>query len=230
MVRSARFYSHLPLTGLASLVFFLSAPQGIAATFVSNLANSVADTNIVGDFNTSLANGGIYARLAQKFTAGASTVLGSATLLMAAGGTNTDQFRVDIYSNNAGNPGTPLAQLSGPGNPAAGENTWTGTVPVTSGTSYWIVTSVTAFPNPNSAVGQKKFWSYTDSLSETGDSGWSIADQLKFSSNNGLSWDLFDGSAQMLSLGSVDVAPEPTRAALFMIGLAGMVMRRRRAA
>ena len=215
---------------LASVALLLNQPQAGAATLVSNLDNTSVGSNIVGDFSTVLANGGAYARLAQKFTAGVSAVIGSATLFLDTGGTNTDQFRVDIYSDNAGNPGASLAQLSGPGNPALGQNTWTGSVPVTGGSSYWVVTSVTAFPLPQSAVGQKKFWSYTDDLSQTGDAGWSIADDLKYSLNSGISWDTFSDSSQMLSIsGIASAAPEPGRALLLMIGLTGAGLRRRRA-
>jgi hypothetical protein len=215
---------------LASVALLLSQPQAGAATLVSNLNNTSVGSNIVGDIGAIFANGGIYGRIAQKFTAGVSAVIGSATLFLDTGGTNTDQLRVDIYSDNAGNPGTSLAQLTGPGNPAAGQNTWTGTVPVTGGSSYWVVTSVTSFPLPQSAAGQKKFWSYTDDLSQTGDAGWSIADDQLYSFNNGISWTSFSDSSQMLSIsGDVSAAPEPGRSALLMIGLAGAALRRRRA-
>lgn len=130
-----------------------------------------------------------------------------------------NNFVVSLNSDNNGSPGSALATFSNTAFPLLGIVTVApgGTVNLTSGSTYWVVLSAAAsptaggwYPNDQNLVGN---WaqSFTDQ------SGW-------FQQNNALT-PAFDVNGNVTTAGNV---PEPSAIALTALGVAGLLLRRRR--
>jgi hypothetical protein len=132
---------------------------------------------------------------------------------------------VEIYSDGGvSGPGVLLAALIGPSNPnSPGNYAYEPTIPLAldASTLYYIVASVPQSGGDNSGY----YWIGTDDGSETGDSGWSIANESWFSTNDGASWTQngFPSAAKF----SVSVVPEPSSVLLLGTGVCGLLLRRR---
>ena len=213
MILSSRLL--IPVLGMA-FALQLGATKAFAVVLASNLSAS-SDAYLEIGFNTFTSTN---THLAQKFTVGSSAILGQATLQMGSG--NAHLFYVDIFSDAAGKPGTSLARLAGPFSPTAGANTYTGSVPLSSGTNYWVVASTSPIHN------ELETWSVTTTTTETAQSGWSLADTYAYSINGGSTWDEGGASMQVSLEGSLVAAPEPSRSLLTLAALGCLALRRRR--
>jgi len=115
---------------------------------------------------------------AQKFTAGSTSTLSSVDIPISYGTLTAISFRSDV-----GLPGTTLSTWSTlTSTPAATPytQTFTGSLNVTSGTSYWIVF--------HSSAAVTLYWS--GATSQSGSSGWSVPSPRSgaYSQNSGVTW------------------------------------------
>jgi hypothetical protein len=127
---------------------------------------------------------------AQKFTAGSNSTLTSIEVSVAYGSLSA----VSIRADNSNLPGTVLSTwTTNSTSPATTPNvqTFTGSVSVTSGSSYWITFHTSA----STGI----YW--TSSTSQSGSSGWSVpaGGTGAYSSNSGTTWAI-DTVAQSFSL------------------------------
>jgi hypothetical protein len=127
---------------------------------------------------------------AQKFTAGSNSTLTSIEVSVAYGSLSA----VSIRADNSNLPGTVLSTwTTNSTSPATTPNvqTFTGSVSVTSGSSYWITFHTSA----STGI----YW--TSSTSQSGSSGWSVpaGGTGAYSSNSGTTWAI-DMVAQSFSL------------------------------
>jgi hypothetical protein len=206
---------------LASALLLVSIPTlSHGAILVSNVGETENFSNFV-QRQTSPFTSNVW--LAQRFVAGTSTTIGSVALKFSTGGTITGGFRVSLYSNSGSVPGTSLAAFSGTFDPAANSTEeFTGSLAVTAGTSYWVVVNII------SPLTGEEYLSATNSTTETGVSGWSIADNIYSSFNGGSIWDPVGSGAQLISISDLTVVPEPSRAFLAFTGFFILALRRRR--
>ncbi|MCF7688951.1 MAG: PEP-CTERM sorting domain-containing protein [Cephaloticoccus sp.] len=118
---------------------------------------------------------------ANSFTTGSEQVTLSSVTLALHSGTTATGFSLQLYSDNAGNPGSSLETLAGTSSPTGGGNfTYTSSgTSLLNGTTYWLVTS--------STVGNVRPYG-TASHSETGEPGWLIGDTFYYTNNSGATW------------------------------------------
>lgn len=215
----------LALIAVCLILAITLAPQAQAATVVSNLGNTSDGSLAVNNLTGPLGFAGVDA--ANSFTTGAAATLESVTLSLS--GFGVVDFKVALYLDSAGLPGTSLVTLTGNSNPSSlGLYTYTGTYALAASTTYWVVASV---PH-DVAVNHLANWYSTTNPSETGQPGWSIGDgsaQRHWSSGVPEAW---AGSDRALQFSAETMSvPEPGRATLLFGSVClATVLRRRRVA
>jgi hypothetical protein len=199
--------SRLAASGFAVLFCALltSRPAAAAVTVYDNLGNG----------NNGFFGIGPNAWFAERFKSDATNLkITDVTIRLAA--TTPGPYSLDLYSDVAGVPGAPLANLF-TGNTANGDVHYSTSALTAPGTTYWIVASV-----PTGAV-INSGWGTTSTLSGTGTGFFSL---VAMSANQGASWTTRGDVAQQMRI-LADV-PEPATAALVGIAAALSTLARRR--
>jgi hypothetical protein len=198
--------SRLAACGFAVLFCALltSRPAAAAITVYDNLANG---------------NNGFFgiapnAWLAERFKSDA-TNLKITDVTIRLGTQTPGPYSLDLYSDVAGVPGVPLANLF-TGTSANGDVHYSTNALTAPGTTYWIVASA-----PTGAV-INTGWGTTSTLSGTGTGFFSL---VASSANQGASWTTRGDVAQQMRI-LADV-PEPATAALVGIAALSILARRR---
>ena len=195
----------------------------IVATMLVGQAASAAPVVLYDSITANTADGSNSADatnwLANEFkTDSVAYDLTSVVLKLAS--TPLGTIEVDLYSNNSnGNvPGSVIGGFSNPGSLAAGDLTFTPSIPqqLLPNTSYWVVLK-------NSGR-----WNYTNGSA----TGPGASQRWADGSNSGAIWNASNGGPYMMTVNATPVAvPEPSTWAMGLAGLAfaGVkVLRRRR--
>lgn len=164
---------------------------------------------------------------AQAFTtpsSGPGWVLDSLTLTLREAGDAPGDLTVGLYSDTSGTPGTLLVALTGP-NPTGGALQQLSYTP---GSSFTLAPNSTYFAVLTATTSPGNFyeWQLMSSTGETGESGWSIADGSR-SNPSGAIW--VDHSPLAIGVNAT-VVPEPSTAAMTLLGLIGTMLASRRRA
>lgn len=221
---------------LLPLCFYaITQTRGDGAVTVSNLGNSASGNWVVG--NGVSGSPQDFPR-ANSFTTGAGPgwTLNSLTLSLEEFFTVSGSITVEVFSDNAGAPGTSITVFSGP-DPvglAAADYTYTpdSTLSLSALTTYWVVAS-----GPfEGALPDSYAWSRTADTSEsTADPGWSIGDDTleATSGNSNVTWDNWTPvSVNQPVRFSVDATavPEPSSIGFCALGVVSLLLGRRRKA
>lgn len=202
-----------------SCIAALTATQGArAAVTVSNL-----DEPAINDDGWAVF---LNEWVGMSFTVGTASAywnLDSVDLRAWRGGLGGD-FNVALHSDAGGEPGAQIVVFNGP-DPVLAPATYSyspvSATTLAAGVTYWITSS---------SIAGNYAWVNTDPLStaDTGVDGWSIGDDVAFSTDQGGSWLVVADEPSMMAI-SATAIPEP--AATLNAGLAvlGLLLRRRRA-
>jgi len=155
---------------------------------------------------------------AQSFTVGSSAEVLTTVDVSLFPGSPSGQFFVDLYSNNAGSPGTMLEALTGNNNPSGGTETYTSSgSSLSANTTYWIVQGI-------SSGGGFQYWNEENNNSP--EVGSSIG--AKFSFDSGASWSLQPGFSMQMVVNGTEAVPEPSTIWASLSAAVGMLVLRRR--
>ena len=211
--------SGLFLTALALVASARLQPDAAAAT-AEAVSNTGQPTVTAAGPSTTLVAG--------QFTTGSSasgTVELASVVLRAWNQFGGTGFALQLYGDTGGFPGSPIATLAGaaPSGNAEADFTYTAApgVFLSDTTPYWLVASATTTA-PYS-------WAQTDSASETGLPGWSIADRWRYSSNDGGNWTTVDNRSLKFAVNIVVPEPSTYAAGVMLAGAVGGLWWRRRA-
>jgi len=190
---------------LAMLLSLSLGQQASATTLVSNLPPITSSLTTGGAVQTN-------SWLRSSFTTGGGSgyTLNSVTLLSRQITASANLF-VRLYENNLGLLGNLITTFTNPGSitTSDGNNTFTLTTPqpLAANTSFWLVAGI----NGSVGTGGEYSWRGTNSLDQTGESGWSIGDTSRFSGNQGLSWNTstIANAFQFSVNGTVNTPPPP---------------------
>jgi len=223
-IMKTRINTLLTCAALSALCFNASITSANAGTayIYSNLGSvsSTTTSNTVGYLSLAQSNH----LQAQGFTMGSSDYE-LTSLAFGLGSSDIPAPLVQIFGNNAGTPGSPLATFSPSGSVSAKTlYTFTGSFAAQKNTSYWVVLS-----NTNSASQASFEWYSNDTFTQpTGTPASGITYLGTKESDNGGNW---NSTLPFLSIGINGTAvPEPSALALLGLGAVGLVARRRRSA
>ncbi len=198
----------LTATAIAGLV------NASASVFVTNLGNTSTSSD------TALAfAGSSQVKVAQMFTVGVDDATLTGVTLNIGTSIPGGTFHVDLFSDASGVPGTSLTTLSGSTTPS-GNSTYTpaGSVPLTNGSSYWVVAYNVSAGFSGYNVNE------TSDLSASTLGGWALGGVSTFS---GGSWAVPDTAKHALI--QITAVPEPAETAgLIGLALAGFALWRKR--
>jgi len=206
-------------TIVTTFLILLLTKSTVAVTQVSNLSESLCCSS---SLTLSPENGII----AGGFTTdGMSYALQNAVMRLQRFNADPVTFKGRIHMDNAGQPGAVLEVLTGsttitaPADKVDVVFSSIGTI-LQPNTTYWfsVVNS--------SGLGRADL---TVSNGQTSPGGWTIVDTHVFSFDGGATWPSFIHEP-LFSIDAVKVIPEPTTAVLGLLGVAGLMVRRRRAA
>lgn len=185
-------------------ICWLSSPGVIAVTIAVALCSPRANAAVI--FSQTGTPEGMYTETnteywAQSFTLGGSPMVLTTVDALLDGGGPGGQFFVDLYSNNAGSPGSFMETLLGNNNPqTAGTYTYSSAGSVLSAnTTYWIVQGL-------SGGGGFEYWS--EEANNSPEIGSSIG--AKFSFDAGTTWSLQTGHSMQMVVNGIAEAPEPS--------------------
>jgi len=207
------------------LTALTAAASGSASanTVVSNLGEAGGASVSVGPFSSNTQGD----PLAQAFstpTTGPGWTLNSLTFTLDALGSGAGGLTVELYSDNAGIPGTSLATLSGTSPSVTGfanyTFTTTSTVTLATNTTYFAVLTA---PSPTST--DKYRWRQT-TTGQTGDPGWAIADSSYYY-NSGSVWTQDTGTPNYIAV-DASAVPEPSTVLLVLAAAGGAYFLKRR--
>jgi hypothetical protein len=212
---------------LAATILCLDSTRAIAQPASSTYLSNV-DTTDNGSYGIS---GSTW--VAQPFRTGTSSggyTLDAIDLPMAYGEAGVTNFRVIIYSNNNGRPGTALETLSGntvPFTPGTYSYASSG-ITLSATTFYWIVAAADNTPSQNGFSGY--YWDYTRDTVFNASDGWQIPfgnTHAYYNVSTG-QWSIFSSSTYGTERFSVEAtaAPEPDLFAFVTLGSAGFVLLR----
>ena len=207
---------------LAILLSLSLGQQASAATLVSNLPPTTSSLDTGGAVQTN-------SWLRSSFTTGSVSygyTLNSVTLQFRQVTADANLF-VRLYENNAGLLGNLITSFTNPGSITTtnDNNTFTLNTPQTldANTSFWLVVGIDA----PAGTGGEYSWRGTNSLDQTGFTGWSIGDSSLFSPNQGLNWTDSDiANAFQFSVNGTE-NPPPTNipepgSVVALLGLGGL--------
>lgn len=221
---------HLRLLATALCMIFSQSTNSQATDIFSNLGTPDSSSNAAIGYNSISSFNVIYA---QGFTTGTSLYdLNSVDLPLAVTGAGNGSPLLQIYTNNAGNPGTALnATFTNPSFGAQSVYNLSLSTPfaLAASTSYWLVAS------DSTAASQTKFnWYYSDSFSSpTAQNGSGLTYLAAARSvNGGTAWTTNNTFAQTGITVNATAVPKPGTYVLGAIatGLMTAVARRRKAA
>lgn len=209
-------------------MIFAQSTDSLAIDVFSNLGTPDSSSNAAIGYNSISNFNVIYA---QGFTTGTSLyVLNSVDLPLAVTGAGNGSPLLQIYSDNAGNPGTALSATFN--NPTFGAQTvynlsLSTPFALAASTSYWLVLSDTT------AASQTKFnWYYSDTFSApTGRNGSGLTHLAAARSlNGGTVWTTNNTFAQTGITLNATAVPEPGTYILGVIstGIMAAIARHRR--
>jgi len=219
---------HLRLLATSLCMIFAQSTNSRAIDIFSNLGTPDSSSNAAIGYNSPTNFNVIYA---QGFTTGTSLYdLNSVDLPLAVTGAGNGSPQLQIYSDNAGNPGTALnATFTNPTFGAQSLYNLSLSTPfaMSASTSYWLVLSDTT------AASQTKFnWYYSDSFSApTAQNGSGLTYLAAARSlNGGAAWTTNNGFAQTGITVNATAVPEPGTYVLGAIatGVMAAVTHRRR--
>ena len=219
---------HLRLLATSLCMIFAQSTNSRAIDIFSNLGTPDSSSNAAIGYNSPTNFNVIYA---QGFTTGTSLYdLNSFDLPLAVTGAGNGSPQLQIYSDNAGNPGTALnATFTNPtfGAQSLYNLSLSTTFAMSASTSYWLVLSDTT------AASQTKFnWFYSDSFSApTAQNGSGLTYLAAARSlNGGAAWTTNNGFAQTGITVNATAVPEPGTYVLVVIatGVMAAVARRRK--
>ena len=155
---------------------------------------------------------------AQSFTVGSTAEVLSTVDVSLTAGSPSGEFFVDLYSNNAGSPGTMLEALTGTNNPPGGISTYSSSgSALSANTTYWIVQGI-------SSGGGFQYWDEENNNSP--EVGSSIG--AKFSFDSGSSWSLQPGFSMQMVVNGTEAVPEPSTVWAAIATTGGVFLLRRR--
>lgn len=219
---------HLRLLATSLCMIFAQSTNSQAIEIFSNLGNPDSSSNAAIGYNSIPSFNVIYA---QGFTTGTSLYeLNSVDLPLAVTGAGNGSPQLQIYTDNAGNPGTALnATFTNPSFGAQSVYNLNLSTPfaLSASTSYWLVLSDTT------AASQTKFnWYYSDTFSApTGQNGSGLTYLAAARSlNGGTAWTTNNAFAQTGITVNGTAVPEPGTYVLGAIatGVMSAVAHRRR--
>ena len=219
---------HLRLLATSLCMIFAQSTNSRAIDIFSNLGTPDSSSNAAIGYNSPTNFNVIYA---QGFTTGTSLYdLNSVDLPLAVTGAGNGSPQLQIYSDNAGNPGTALiATFTNPTFGAQSLYNLSLSKPfaMSASTSYWLVLS------DSTAASQTKFnWYYSDTFSApTGQNGSGLTYLAAARSlNGGAAWTTNNGFAQTGITVNATAVPEPGTYVLGTIatGVMAAVTHRRR--
>jgi hypothetical protein len=194
-----------------------------AATTVS--AQGSLYVSSLGTTNPIFVGLGANYSMAQPFetgTAPSAYALNSVQMLMLVTGTpGGSDLHVSLYSDNGGQPGSSLTPLSGSDPTSSGVCTYTASgVLLAPSTTYWILVT--------SGLVQNGFpvflWGATQSSDYVSNGGWSLGAPLY--STDSANWQAAPYYAGQIAIRAT--VPEPSACALLGLGLAMVLLRRRK--
>ena len=199
-----------------------------AGIIIDNLASSTAGNSAVnGPLGT------VETWTAVRFTTGTGTwQLNSLTARFAdqsngSTGLNPDGLQIEVRSDAGANPGgTLLGSLTSTTNIGLEANhlfSPTASISLNGLTNYWLVAKPT---DTNSLYG----WILTDSGTDNGQSGWSLADDYNGTANSGTNWTAPLPFVPILSIDATltsAAVPEPASVAIIGLSFLGFSIRRR---
>lgn len=203
--------------------FMLGSFAFAAATTVS--AQGTLYVSSLGTTNPIFVGLGANYWMAQPFQTGPAASaysLDSVQLLMLVTGTSSgNNLHVSLYSDNGGEPGSSLAPLSGSDPTSSGLCTYTASsVPLAASTTYWILV--------NSGLVQNGFpvflWGATQSSDYVSNGGWGLGAPMY--STDSASWQPAPYYAGQIAIRAT--VPEPSAGVLLGLGLAAVLLRRRK--
>lgn len=202
-----------------STVLWSSNSEAQGTLYVSNLSQTPTGHAQIGSDSW----------IAQAFWLGfsgdtRSNTLNSVQLLLNAASGSPHGFTVSIYSGGSSGPQSSLGSLSGSYNPVSGGvyTYTTSGITILPGRDYFVVvTSTTPL-----ALGAFD-WSAASSFTQSPGTGWTI-DNTFYSSVNGMSWrSHVRGNVFQMAIYATPI-PEPSSSLLFVLGLGGVLLCRRR--
>lgn len=205
-------------------MLFAWSRMALAVDIYSNLGNPDSSSNAAIGYN-SVTNFNV--KYAQGFTTGSTLyTIESVDLPLGVTGAGNGTPLLQIYSNNAGVPGSDLgASFTNPSFGAQAVYNLSLTTPfaLAANTSYWLVLSDTT------SASQTKFnWYYSDAISTPtaqNGSGLTFLNGAR-SNNGGTNWS--PNNAFALTGITVNAVPEPSTYALAMITTGFIALLRRR--
>lgn len=154
--------------------------------------------------------------LAQKFQTGTEDAYQLDSITFLAGGNSGSYtgFLMEVFTDNAGVPGTSLGSLSGSAPVSNAENTYTASgIELDGSAAYWIVLS-TATPLSSGFP----FWRFTNSFAFDAEGGWIIPSAKGFQSvNSGANWTQTNSVVGAYKF-SVTATPVPEPGSVILLG------------
>lgn len=181
-----------------------------------------AETLYLSNLAESSPNGFSYASdrwLSQSFQTGTEEAYNLDTITISSGGQfggTIEGFSMQIFTDNAGVPGTSLGNLAGAPPLTFQPYTYTAdNMTLAGSTKYWIVLSTT-----NPLASGSLFWRSTDSTSFNAAGNWVVPmAQAKMSLDGGGSWQTLNAVGGAFQFSATATVPEPSACILAGMGM-----------
>lgn len=215
----------LPCIAACIVACAVAGSRAGAETVFSSLSGTYASNVPVG------LTGVDWTYAAQQFNTGTNTRVTDVTLNLSSIGGNNGSFNVEIWTSSSNAPGSLVGAIAtgqSQGSVTGIQQTYTysGSVPVSAGTDYWVVMNAT---NMNGQV----LWSYTDDAPAQNPGFIGVVGTELLKTTDTLpTWSTPGGVTSGRMMMSVVAVPEPSTWALALagLGLCGWRLGRRRRA